>query len=234
MEIINNISSKYGNFTIKSSPDRHIESIFIDYQTKLLIVQETLFADKHLNSKETYVTTIDTKIGKIINLVDRKDYIDYQDKIEKNELLRVYSISKRIINIRTCDEYFSEILYNLDTNNIIGNRQRIAFYDKAQSSYIDLHIKHLESKSEEELFWKNEYPKKSFNQKVEFWNGILHRQMRWQGESGYDEYLIFNKDWYVKTIHQDPEFERVFDNLLENSFKQYGWNVDEIRKRINE
>ena len=48
-------------------------------------------------------------------------------------------------------------------------------------------------KAAKEKFWAEEYPVKSFEEKVKYWSGTLHSQMRWNGESGFDEMAVFSK-----------------------------------------
>jgi hypothetical protein len=87
---------------------------------------------------------------------------------------------------------------------------------------------------EEDSFWKVNYPKFSFDEKVEFWSGQLHRKMRWQVESGLDPYAIYSIDWYNEVKKAEPNI----DLIMNEAFKRYWgstggeWSKEEYLKKI--
>jgi len=87
--------------------------------------------------------------------------------------------------------------------------------------------------SEEDKFFKIKYPSLSFDDKVAFWSGSLHRQMRWQAESGLDPYAIYNAQWYndVKKIELniDSIMNHVFDRYWSSTGSE--WSKEEYLKR---
>lgn len=80
---------------------------------------------------------------------------------------------------------------------------------------------------------KPEYQNLSFDQKVAQWSGNLHQSMRWQGESGYDEYAIFSRAWYLAVKEGEPQFDKIMDRVFETKWKGY-WSREEYEKRIAE
>lgn len=84
----------------------------------------------------------------------------------------------------------------------------------------------------EELL-KPEYQNLSFDQKVSLWSGDLHQSMRWQGESGYDEYAIFSRAWYLAVKEGEPGFDEIMDQVFEKMWKGY-WSREEYENRIME
>jgi hypothetical protein len=65
-------------------------------------------------------------------------------------------------------------------------------------------------------FWMNEYPKKDFNERIEYWSGMLWRQMRFDGESGLDEMGLFTNEAYVYWKKVEPDFDKIFPKVMEN------------------
>lgn len=80
-------------------------------------------------------------------------------------------------------------------------------------------------------FWKEDYLKYTLEDKVEYWSGTLHRQMRWQVESGLDAYAIFSPMWYVEVKEKEPDIDRIIDKAFEKSLS-WEWSKDEFLKRI--
>ncbi len=66
-------------------------------------------------------------------------------------------------------------------------------------------------------FWKEEYPKKSFEEKVEYWKKTMEKGMLEQSNLGLPQFSIFNKDWYESVKEQENEIEMIVDYI----FKTY-------------
>lgn len=80
-------------------------------------------------------------------------------------------------------------------------------------------------------FWITIYPKYTFDERIRYWAGTLRQQMRFQAESGLDEYAMFNKGWYEWVKGKEPDF----DTVIETAFKNYlspDWSYEEFLKRI--
>ena len=76
----------------------------------------------------------------------------------------------------------------------------------------------------EEWFWKEEYPNKSREEKIKYWSGSLHQQMRWNGESGQDEMAIFSKEDYMHWKLKEPEIEKLLPEIL----KMLNISIDKV------
>lgn len=83
-------------------------------------------------------------------------------------------------------------------------------------------------------FHQEEYPTFSFDQKVKHWSGTLHRQMRWQAESGLDPYAIYDKDWYDNAKKEEPNIDSIMDEVFAKYWSTTGgeWSKEEYLKRI--
>ncbi|RKF03585.1 hypothetical protein C8N26_1975 [Tenacibaculum lutimaris] len=80
---------------------------------------------------------------------------------------------------------------------------------------------------------KQSYIDKTFIDRVIYWSGRLHQQMRWQVESGLDPYSIYTPEWYQST----KKFETNFDKIMDEVFSKYwgtgaDWSKEEYLKRI--
>ena len=80
---------------------------------------------------------------------------------------------------------------------------------------------------------KQSYINKTLNDKVIYWSGRLHQQMRWQVESGLDPYSIYTPKWYQSTKKFEPDFDKIMDEVFS---KYWGtgadWSKEEYLKRI--
>ncbi len=87
-----------------------------------------------------------------------------------------------------------------------------------------------EIRADEEKFWAETYANYSFDQKVSHWSGSLHRSMRWNGESGYDEYAIYSPEWHAAVLEIEPEIDRIMDEVFTRW--RGTWSKAEYLKRI--
>ena len=88
-------------------------------------------------------------------------------------------------------------------------------------------------KKQNRNFEENIYPNYSFQEKVSYWSGELHQQMRWQAESGLDPYSIYSTKMYQSTKEFEPDFDKIMDEVFS---KYWGtgadWSKEEYLKRI--
>jgi hypothetical protein len=67
-----------------------------------------------------------------------------------------------------------------------------------------------------EKFKMEEYPKKSLDEKIDYWTDQIHKSMRWQGESTGDEYGDgFTQEWYDECLAFDPVFVNIFPIVVQ-------------------
>lgn len=83
-------------------------------------------------------------------------------------------------------------------------------------------------------FENTEYFTLSFEEKVKFWSGTLHRQMRWQVESGLDPYDIYDISWYNDIKITEPNIDLIMDEVFTKYWSSTGgeWSKEEYLKRI--
>jgi len=84
-------------------------------------------------------------------------------------------------------------------------------------------IKELEAAADK--FWKEEYPKKSFEQKADYWKKTLEKGMSEQEKMGLPAFGIFNKQWYESVKEQEPEIDTMLAHLFENNWKKMDKNA---------
>jgi hypothetical protein len=62
-----------------------------------------------------------------------------------------------------------------------------------------------------EKFRKEEYPKKSLDERIDYWVDLVQKNMKWQGENTGDEYDgMFTREWFDENSSFDPAFENIF------------------------
>lgn len=80
---------------------------------------------------------------------------------------------------------------------------------------------------------KQSYINKQFTDKVTYWSGRLHQQMRWQAESGLDPYSIYTANWYQSTKEFEPDFDKIMDEVFEKYWDTgTDWSKEKYLQRI--
>ncbi len=232
MQINYNQPSQYGKFAIEKTEGSEIIGLYIDEQTQLLIVEELLEANKGQKSNSIYLTTINPATGQIIPIADRKNYINYAEQEEINAELGLKRVFRRETNQLNGFESIYEQLYRVGEEAIISQSTRIAFSKEKIKNGFDSYEQGLEWARQKAKFWREEYPHKTFDEKVSYWASSFHRQMRWQGESDYDEYAIYSPQLYADCKQKEPEFDKIWKEVFIRYFIPYGWDTDEIEKRM--
>jgi len=93
--------------------------------------------------------------------------------------------------------------------------------EKLSKEQLDL-LKSINEKSKNdykafEKFMKEEYPKKSLDERIVYWTELIQKNMKWQGESTGDEYDgMFTKEWFDDNVRFDPEFNKIFSAVAKN------------------
>ena len=111
--------------------------------------------------------------------------------------------------------------YSYEELSILSPEQLIALMQEQSDE--------MENKADN--FWKKEYKKFSFEQKVDYWAGELNRQMRWQAESGLDEYAIFTPSWYKNIKSKESSFDKIMDKVFDK-YLSWEWDKASYLKRI--
>lgn len=78
---------------------------------------------------------------------------------------------------------------------------------------------------------KEEYKTLSQEDKLKYWSGTLHQEMRWNVESGIDAYAIFSKEWLQKIKIFEPNIEELLKEVIEKYWKNY-WNEQKIWRAL--
>ena len=80
-------------------------------------------------------------------------------------------------------------------------------------TYFESMTKELEEA--QNRFWDEEYPNKTFEEKVSYWSGSIHRIIRWTNESVTSGTCTFDKNWYLSCKEQDPNFDELLPYILD-------------------
>lgn len=237
MKINREKSSEYGDFSIEPTDGRQILAVYVDFTTKLLIVEELADRDQGETPRPAFITTVDAEAARVIPFDERKNYIDYSEMSEADEESGLKRVFRHEINFETGNETIKEKLYNADSGDEISSSTSIAFGKTAPATIFDSFKQRLAQQEREELFWKTEYAAKSFEDRAAYWASMMFRQMRWQNESGLDEYAGFTPEWYEFAQSREPDFDQMFDFIFERYGYEFAYqdhSEKEIRRRIGE
>jgi hypothetical protein len=85
--------------------------------------------------------------------------------------------------------------------------------------------------TDEDIFWNQKYPLLTKEEKIRHWSGTLHRQMRWNAESGYDPYAIYSPEKLIEITKVENNFIEFLEIIFNNHWKGQ-WDDIEIKKRL--
>ncbi|MGG6230835.1 hypothetical protein [Tenacibaculum sp. SDUM215027] len=71
-----------------------------------------------------------------------------------------------------------------------------------------------QAKKSEDIFWKETYPKMNKKDKIKFWASSLNRSMRFQEESGFSAYSIYNTNWLKDVLKSEPDFFELLSGIF--------------------
>jgi len=233
MVINKNEKGEFGHFRILESEGREITQKFIDFETKLVIVREKY---RDLNGYAGYsyeYTTINPKNGDIIEIDERKNFIDYNEQIGEDVKSKIKWKTKRVHGTNGNERIEIKIFHPNEVEPLKSSYHS-AFSKESHKPITELY-KYLVKSREENRIQKEkalaEYLKKSYEDRVKYWSGNLHRQMRWNAESGFDEYTVFSKAWLDEVKKHEPLIERILDDVIKKYWKNY-WDVRKIKEAL--
>ncbi|MCI4669208.1 MAG: hypothetical protein MRZ79_13820 [Bacteroidia bacterium] len=224
----------FGNFKIYPSDETEISQKFIDLETGLLIVVEAVRDSKSWGGKRHYYYTLHPRSGQVIEIADRADHINYAERKFTDQKSGLHWTMKRI-HAHNGNESIKIRIEDPSTGELINTSHYFAFSAKAHEAIPKLYARLLKLKMEDEARKKkaySDYLKKNQEERVRYWSGQLHQQMRWNGESGLDEYAIFTKNWLEEVRKFEPNIESILEQVFSKFFKGY-WDIEEIRSRLN-
>jgi len=214
---------------VTPSQGRQVISKFKDYETKLFIVEEC-YEDSNVSS-DIFLTTIDLELQRIIEPEARS--IAYGQMLEHSDP-RYTSTVNRIINYKTGYEYLEGKVF--EDGKEIFCRRYDAYSENPTQSNFDYFLNYIKENKKAVEKSENEYKLLTYEERVKYWSGTLHREMRWQAESGLDPYAIYTSEWYkrIKTI--EPEIDSIMDKIFSSQWNTTGgeWSKEEFLKRIKE
>ncbi|HBE21388.1 MAG TPA: hypothetical protein DEG17_21025 [Cyanobacteria bacterium UBA11149] len=217
-------------FVVTETSDREITDQFIDYETGYLIVEEIGKIDE--SARSYYYTLIEPKSGEIIVPQERMKQITKEENVTIDEENGWKIITIRTINKKTGSELIHEKLIELSTQKQIRSSTTSAFSPNPRKTIIDSYHESKKQEQKHQDFWSQEYPNKTFEEKQIFWVEYIYRTMRMQGESGYDEYGIFNQASYEEWKAHEPQIDLMLDYVIRTL--PFDLTEDEVRSIINQ
>jgi len=212
---------------IYPSRGRLVISKFKDHQTKLFIVEEC-YEDTKVSS-DIFLTTIDLELQRVIEAEERN--IVYGENIEHSDS-RYTSTVNRIINYKTGYEYFEGRVFE-DGKEVFCRRYDAYSKDPIQSNF-DYFLNYIDENRKAAEKSEREYGSLNYEERVKYWSGTLHREMRWQAESGLDPYAIYDLEWYENIKKIEPDIDSIMDKIFTSYWNTTGghWSKEEYLKRI--
>lgn len=142
MQIILNRKSKYGNFDLVPTDGFVFSHHFIDYESKLLIVDETTIADSKKRNVPvpSYPRVIDPTIPKELTFEEYKRYFNYDEEILYSSDGKLKLITQRIHESDPETDGYEEQLFNAETGELISKGRGVAFYENKRQNLLEWHL----------------------------------------------------------------------------------------------
>jgi len=226
--------SQYGPFSIASDDGWSLGEVFVDFETKLLIVHEKVFrqgvgAEPNQWVRRVTTVDIDSDPPRIVPVDERSGRIDYSERVEIDESLKLKSVVRRSLDRDSGDETITDELFSADSAGALRARTtRPAFHPSQVPTYLDNHRRKQGAKTPTDA-------EKAFAARVAYWSGQIHRHMRNQSESGLDEYGGFTPEWYEHGKSVDRNFDKILRTIVQRDkgeFAYQGFNPAELLRRI--
>lgn len=240
MKLIPNQKSEYGDFDLIPTPGFKLYH-FIDFASKLLVVNESLIDTSHLPSyRGTTVSTpivyiIDSEAQKILHFEDWCKYFNYEpiETFSEDGKLKEIWIRKHIPE-RGTDSYEGYLLEVETGHRIIEGASSVAFNDRERLSLIKEYYKDIERNKEYlRSLERGVYPEGKFHA---YLAELTENQLVFEYN---DEYNLFRLEFIDGTFNLKkgvlPKFWEKRDDLIydsEHVFKsiQSFWNYFQANK----
>ncbi|HLP87003.1 MAG TPA: hypothetical protein VK184_00125 [Nostocaceae cyanobacterium] len=209
-----------------STPNKRIIKQFIDYETGYLVVLE--IRTDETTDDNVYCTLIDANTGRVISPEERISSIQ-PERIIVDEQHGLKLTILHTVDMLTGQETLHETLQEIATGRVKATRQSDPFSLEPSQSLIDIVLARQSEAENSSSFWEGEYSQMSLEEKKGYWLSNIMLQMRFQGESGLDEYSFFTPDNYAKWRAEEPDFDQILDFVIENIPD----DTDEVRTEIN-
>jgi len=141
MQIVENITSKYGSFDLLPTPGFVISHHFIDCESKLLIVAENTVEDskKHNIPVPSYTRVFDPIIPKELSFEEYRHYFNYEKETIFSDDGKLKLVSQRTHHPEPLGDAYEEQLYNNETGELISKSSGVAFLKCKRNNLIDSH-----------------------------------------------------------------------------------------------
>ncbi len=214
MEIKHGQSASESNFEIIATSNRKIIKQFIDYETGYLVVME-IITDIPTDTN-VYFTLIDPNTGLIISPQVRLTSIEGWERTIVDEEHGLQLTSRRTVDLPTGQETLHETLVNIANSDVVATSKSSPFNPEPSRNLLDEYLERQAEKQRTSNWWQEEYTQMSLEEKQGFWLHNTMMQMRFQGESGYDEYAFFTPENYDDWLAKEPDIDQILDFVIEN------------------
>ncbi|HLO89428.1 MAG TPA: hypothetical protein VK203_31075 [Nostocaceae cyanobacterium] len=227
MKIKYNDPSTTPRFDIIATDGRHIIKQFIDHKTGYIVVME--INTEQLSDTNVYYTLIEPSKGLIISPQERLASIETERIILNKEYgLRLTII--HTINMQTGQETLHETLVEILTGKVKSTRQSSPFAPEPSPNLLDIYLERQAEKQVNSTQLYEKYAQMSLEEKKAYWLRNVMLQMRFQDESGLDEYAFFTPENYAEWLATEPDFDQILDFVIENIPD----DTENVRAKINE
>ncbi|BAZ28648.1 hypothetical protein NIES4074_10820 [Cylindrospermum sp. NIES-4074] len=228
MEIQYRRSASESNFEIIPTPDRKIIKQFLDYETGYLVVME--ISTDYPTDTNSYYTLIDPNTGLIISPQARLSSIEGWERTIVDEEHGLQLTSRRTVDLPTGQETLHETLIEIANGKVKSTGESTPFAPEPSPNLLDKYLERQAEKQRNSNWWEEEYAQMSLEEKQGFWLHNTMLQMRFQGESGYDEYAFFTPENYDDWLAKEPEIDQILDFVIENIPD----DTETVRAQINQ
>ncbi|HEU4326161.1 MAG TPA: hypothetical protein VFS21_23675 [Roseiflexaceae bacterium] len=209
---------------------RRIIDRFVDYETGYLVVVEISLDSRA--DRTAYYTVVDRDTRTVITPQMRLGQIDSAEHSVVDREHNLKATVRRTVNIDTGQELLFERVIDLASGQEVMSRTSIGFSKGKRQTALESYLAKMENHNAMKRFWREEYPKKTLDERKSYWLQYIYHDMRVMGEVGQDVFGILSKDSYRDWKAKAPEIDCILDDLAEQLPRMWPGHDHTISQKI--
>lgn len=159
------------------------------------------------------MTVIDPGTGEVVPIARRAAEIGHGQVVRVDEARGLRLSYRRTIDpVTGYEARDGEVLTDIRSGAVLARGSSCALAPGVTSpDLLDRHLAHLEILAQERAFWRDEYPRWSFERRAEHWYDRIRRHMRSHEELGLNELAGFTPESYETWRALDPDIDRILE-----------------------
>jgi hypothetical protein len=202
---------KYGNFELVPDEGWELHEPFIDFESGLLVVSESLISRENLENDNGRLIIpskdriIDLEAIKQLSYCEWSRYFNYEPEESFSEDGRFKLVKCRVHDPQNYTDLIRQELIELNTGKVVASSTSVAFYNEKNWNLLERYYTHIRKQEEFEERLRNMSPeeKAAFEKKYQYF------KERWDADS--DDYNRIYKTENDAPLNECPQCGESFE-----------------------